>query len=430
MSISQLFFVNQPERKSRITVLIKLALFFNLFYSVYIFRGAIDIYLGYFFILALLPFFVYKFGIPTKVAIVFVVLFLVGSFYSFIDLNVFGVFFKVFMGVLTSYLFFYYLVNSFDYSSLDYFKFYLEFGFYSVLFGFFQLVAYLLGFENGKGLPWLFGLINSPTGGSFGIRINSFLGEPTHFMIFLSGVYFVAIHDLLFWQKPYFFGKTAALIVLISLYSSFSGMLLISTLLAFVAIGLYYGISRLILIIIPISFFSLTQLINSSKEFEGRFSGTQNIFFDAPQSEIDVFSYHGSSIVLYNNFHIAVENFKRNPIFGTGLGSHSVAFDKYSLTKNAEVEGFDLNKKDANSMFNRLLSETGLFGLLLVSFIIIRFFPSYKWNKQTWLISTSCLLIILLNLSRQGHYFLNGFPFYFWLYILAFKERNLLENEN
>ena len=33
-----------------------------------------------------------------------------------------------------------------------------------------------------------------------------------------------------------------------------------------------------------------------------------------------------------------------------------------------------------------------------------------------WIISGAILTMIVVNLLRQGHYFLNGFPFFIWLY--------------
>lgn len=406
--------------------LIKLAIFFNLFFSIYIYRGIIDIYVGYFIYLVLFPFFVIRYGFPKVLSLVFFLLLLIGVYYSYIGLNQYNLFFKVYLGAFTSYLFFYYIVVRLGYSVKILFRTYLELGLFAALFGILQLAAYFIGIQNGTGLPWLFGLIQSTSGGTFGIRIGSFMGEPTHLAIFLSAAYFVAIHDLIFWRRPYFFSKLGALTLIFGIYISFSGTLLISTFLAFIAIGYYYGISRMILIFIPLSIVIITQLASSSQEFEGRLLGTRNIFIDAPNEEIDVLSYHGSSVILYNNFHIAVNNFYRNPLFGTGLGSHPIAYDKYTLTKNAIAGGFDLNKKDANSMFNRLLSETGIFGLALFLIIIVKNFPRVKDEHGYWLISVGCLIVILINLGRQGHYFLNGFPFYLWLYMLTHQKLKLL----
>lgn len=76
-------------------------------------------------------------------------------------------------------------------------------------------------------------------------------------------------------------------------------------------------------------------------------------------------------------------------------------------------------------MFNRLMSETGLFGLGLFGLLLYRGFHRKKDDLQgeyseLWIISTACFIIIIVNLVRQGHYFLNGFPFYVWLYYKTF----------
>ena len=128
---------------------------------------------------------------------------------------------------------------------------------------------------------------------------------------------------------------------------------------------------------------------------------------------------HGSSLILYNNYQVAVRNFK-DYFLGTGLGSHPVAFAKYSLTKNVKTIGVDLNGMDANSMFNRLLSETGIVGVGLFLLIIFKGFVkrniAVPFNNSYWIISNSILTLILLNLLRQGHYFLHGFPLLVWIY--------------
>jgi O-antigen ligase len=121
---------------------------------------------------------------------------------------------------------------------------------------------------------------------------------------------------------------------------------------------------------------------------------------------------------------VALENFKRNPILGTGLGSHPTAFDKYSLTNLEGAVEIDFNKMDANSMFLRLMSETGLYGLFVMLFLVVKCWVPKQRTDDTalWVMSNSVLIIILLSLLRQGHYFLNGFPFFLWLYYYIAKE--------
>ena len=69
-------------------------------------------------------------------------------------------------------------------------------------------------------------------------------------------------------------------------------------------------------------------------------------------------------------------------------------------------------------MLLRLISETGTFGVSIFIFIIFRGYVRRDPDNETyhWLVSNSILIMILLNLFRQGHYFLNGFPFFVLLY--------------
>jgi hypothetical protein len=112
-----------------------------------------------------------------------------------------------------------------------------------------------------------------------------------------------------------------------------------------------------------------------------------------------------------------------HPLFGTGLGSHPTAFDKYSLTNLAGAVDIDFNKMDANSMFLRLMSETGLYGLSVMMLLLFKcwVFRHMTSDREIWVMSNSLVLIIILFLARQGHYFLNGFPFFLWLYYYTYK---------
>jgi len=152
------------------------------------------------------------------------------------------------------------------------------------------------------------------------------------------------------------------------------------------------------------------------KDFRERYDGIVDLY---TTGKFVLGKTHGSSFILYNNYHVAKENFKGNFLLGTGIGSHPIAFEKYSLANKIKVYGFNLNSADANSMLLRLISETGLFGVCIFLFIIIKFYIKRTDEEDTyhWLVSNGILIMILLNLFRQGHYFLNGFPFFVLLYI-------------
>ena len=190
-----------------------------------------------------------------------------------------------------------------------------------------------------------------------------------------------------------------------------------------VVLLLNYGFFRYAIVFIPIFYFGFGALYNNVEEFRERYDGTIDVFYYHKINDYDV---HGSSFVLYNNAHISYENWKRHPLFGTGLGSQERAFDKYSLTNEFGAVQIDFNKSDANSMFLRLMSETGIFGVaVMLIFVIRNYIPRLKSaNDFNWVISNGILLIIILYLARQGHYFLNGFPFFLWCYYYIRKKNN------
>ena len=80
---------------------------------------------------------------------------------------------------------------------------------------------------------------------------------------------------------------------------------------------------------------------------------------------------------------------------------------------------FAFNKQDANSMFVRLMSETGIFGIGFILLFIFRFYirkQEVKELNEHRIISQALLVIILLTLLRQGNYLLNGFPLIMLMY--------------
>jgi hypothetical protein len=427
-------FLKEEDQEKDLSLGIKITLVLNLFVANYIVREPIDVYYSYLTYLFYFPAFLRKFSIPRSLMLIFGMILVTGVIQSIAGNNTLSELMKVFVGTFAAYLFFYFIVMKLDYSPQTLFKFYCKAAFYLSSFGIFQTISHVLGDPLGKALPTVFGLTTIYTGGPLDIRVSTFFGEPSYYAMFMSGAVFVAIHDLVFQSNKFVFNRLFSVIVIIGVYLSFSGTLLLTLGLSLFFVGLNYGLLKYSIILIPLALLLFQQILSSSDEFGDRYQGTLEIFLDAPQENLDVFAYHGSSVILYNNFHVALENFKQNPLFGTGIGSHPVAYEKYSLTKNVTTFGFDLNKKDANSMFNRLLSEAGLFGLGFFAFFIVRFYLRKSKDNQDhlWVISSACLIVIIVNLGRQGHYFLHGFPFYVWMYyyVWTFKKSDQSNIQN
>ena len=188
--------------------------------------------------------------------------------------------------------------------------------------------------------------------------------------------------------------------------------ILISILLATETIRLRY-----LLIGLSISVLSFTFAYNNVKDFKSRVDAALGLWVDNTRSS----NTNNSSFVLYNNLHVAQENLKKFPIFGSGIGSHETAFKRYTLTKSIIQYDFEFNVKDGNSLFIRLCTETGLLGVFFILIFIFKGFiykidnqnDNHKIRKN---ISHALFVLLVLVLIRQGNYMLNGLPLLFMLY--------------
>ena len=296
------------------------------------------------------------------------------------------------------------------------FQLYLKGCYIVAIIGAVQFVSFLIGFKYGYNYHWLFNKWGVFPGGNFGIRVNSIFGEPTYFGTCVSAGAFVSVYNLLV-KRPYYFSKIQSLIILVVYSLSFSSVAYIAIFIAIILLLINFGFIRYIFLFAPILLGAFFLLYNNVSDFRERYDGTISIF---STGKFSVGQTHGSSIILYDNYHVAMKNLSNNFLFGSGLGSHPIAFAKYSLTKDIGVYGISQNSLDASSMLFRLLSETGLVG---TGFMLIIFFRCFikrdsegELSEHFWIISSAIFVMIAVNFLRQGHYFLNGFPFFIWMY--------------
>jgi O-antigen ligase len=286
--------------------------------------------------------------------------------------------------------------------------------------GIVQIVSYMLGIGIGYDFK-LLGLNKwgVQPGGYFGIRLNSIFSEPSYFGGSIGPAFFVSIYNLTR-KKEVFISRNKSLIIIAAYLLTFSTVAYVGIFIVLILMLINFGFIRYVAVFVPLIIVSYIILYNNVQEFQDRIDGVTQLYEGTVEKSTDV---HGSSFVQYNNIHIATENFKRNPFFGTGLGSHEMAYDKYSLADEFGGQN-QFNKSDANSMFLRLMSETGLYGLILIIFFIIRNFV-FKGNDTSesnyWIISNAVLVVIILQLFLQGNYTYNGFFFYLWMYFFTSK---------
>ena len=400
-----------------------ISIFITVFISSYVFfKEPFEAYVRYLFFLLFFPIFFAKYGVPKWPVLIFIPLLIGGIIYVAAGLNTYTQFIKIFVGFFTSVLFYHYVIQAFDYNLKELFKYYMFGALIISLIGIFQLISFKVGFRPGYHFGWIFNKWGVTQGG-LGIRVNSVFSEPAYFAAAIAPAFFVSCYNIVA-RKTLFVKRWQSIVIAIAYFLTFSSLGIIAIFLTIVLMLLNLGFVKYAIIFVPLFIFSFDYAYKNIPEFTERWDGTFTVFNTGNYKSYDI---HGSSFVLYNNYHVALENFKRNPLLGTGLGSHPIAFDKYSLTNLAGAVDIDFNKMDANSMFLRLMSETGLYGLCVMFFVLFKcwIFKKTAVEETYWVMSNGLTLIIILYLARQGHYFLNGFPFFLWMYFYLYKDNRI-----
>jgi hypothetical protein len=420
----------ESKKNTRLESLIVLFIYLSIFINSYVFiKKPFELYFGYLIFIILLPIFISRYGYKRELVTLFAILLLNGVFQILIGNNTSILFFKVFIGLILSYFFYYYVLIEFNKNIEKLFTWYLIGSFYVSIIGIVQFISFQVGFRPGYNFNWILNKWSYAPGGLFGLRINSIFAEPTHLGAVLSPAFFISIYNL-FINEPFGITRRQSLVIIIVYFLSFSGLGQLGIFLTLIFFAINFGLLRYLILVIPVSLFLFNFLYNNVIDFRDRYDSLVGLF--SGNQKFQLGKTHGSSFILYNNYHVAIESFKSNFLLGTGIGSHPIAFEKFSLAKDIKVFGLNLNSADANSMLLRLISETGLFGVLIMFYIIIKFYVKRDEKNDTyhWLVSNGILIMILLNLFRQGHYFLNGFPFFVLLYIYnSISYNKLLENK-
>lgn len=392
--------------------------------SIVFFKQPFEGYFHYIIYLLLLPSFISRFGLPRAPFQLLMIPLIVGVFQVWLENNEAFLFIKIWGGVLLSVTFYYYVVQYYEMDVERMFKLYLTWTYWTAVIAIVQYVSFKLNFRPG----YDYGVLLNKGGSVIGdgiIRVNSIYLEPSQLGIMLGPAAFVAAMNI-FRRRNYHYKKYMNYVILLALYLSRSSTGYLGLFLVLLIVGINYGYVLYLALFIVVSFFAAWGLYNTVGEFRDRVDSSIGLWVEG---DLSLKNINSSSFVLYNNSHIAWENLKEHPLLGTGLGSHQVAYKKYTYTKEGKIrlQGFEFNTADANSMFLRLMSETGLVGTIFIMLLVFRGFVGYAGNDEDsyWIISGALLVIILLYLLRQGNYFLNGFPFFMWLYY--YNKQNYLD---
>jgi len=316
----------------------------------------------------------------------------------------------------------YYLLfkaNNFKIDKL--FKIYMRIALVVAIIGIVQELSYILRFEPGYNFnaiipKWTF---RAATCGL--VRVNSIFMEPSHFAITMTPAFFVALSNI-FKNKPiYLKEKWKKALIVISYVLTFSAVAYIGILVSIVLILLRFRKVKhllLALALVPILIYTAYHCV---PEVQKRTDAVVGVVTGSKKA----FDVHHSVYTFASNAFVSGKSFMESPVFGHGLGSHPISYDRF--IRSGAPYGFwnkgitITNRNDASSLFLRLVSETGLFGIFAVLFFIFAFRVKKNKNKKLYEISNGIFILFILQLLKQGHYFYNGLFFFVWMYYFSKK---------
>lgn len=384
---------------------------------------------------ALLPFLIARHKAPIKVGVILLLIGLIGSSGWLAGDVESPAYFKSFGSLLLPYIYYWYLWQHYGLDATRAFHWYLKGATLVSMFGLVLFADSLLGLGLFQFLSQFFNL-GREIPAFLGNRVVGTVGEPTYFANVIAPAAFFAIRRLFFAEPALSeklessqiqLSKSAAAGILTAQILTFSTIAFAGILLSF-AFLFYFQRRIRSLLVFGIIAVGLTQAALSIPEIEKRVSGLSDI---GVEDDINV---HGSSAVLYNHAVVTWENFKCHPWIGSGLGSHSAATEKHTILRDTPLHAYaEQNAADASSMFLRITSELGLFGVVLCLLFLWKNYIPVPLNDPGKLmlkhIHTAFLVTILLQLFRQGNFILNGFPFFaFGLYFSRIQFHKNLGN--
>lgn len=242
-------------------------------------------------------------------------------------------------------------------------------------------------------------------------RVSSLFLEPAHFAFFLAPAVFLCF-DTLVNGNNNLLKRRQILVILLAFILTFSS----SGFVVFFLLPFFFFKPRYFLYY-SIFVVALVATIVNVDFFRVRFEDT----FKFLSNDTDISTVNLSTFSLVSNFEAAKVNFLSNPFVGGGFGSHERQY--MGLFKSLPAWGnLALNYNDAGSLFLRIMSELGLFGLLVFLIFIIRFkIKKREVPREMKIVNNMALMIFVVALLRNGHFFNYAFWIFVALYYYSYK---------
>lgn len=295
-------------------------------------------------------------------------------------------------------IYYYIFIQNIGLSYKKLFEIYIKISFWVALHAFVKLIIYVFILNQ---FPSEYGIFT----------------EPAHYCVVLLPACFYYFKNMILEKKIYVKG----LIVLLSVLLSASSLGIIGFLamlpLMFKKIKFSY-----ILISIVLASSLAVVLYYSFDKFNDRVAAASLLLQDGVGSGE---APNQSSFSWVSNFLVSLESCKETYGFGNGLGSHHTYYFKYVgiVMPGVEKLGEDyygMNSRDASGLFNRVLSDLGIWGILFIVLFINRFF--IKGQSIYAIISNAILIAFITRLVRDGMYFTPDLYFFVWGYYFIYKE--------
>lgn len=338
---------------------------------------------------------------------------------------------KQFIGIFFTAIVYYNVFYVFNFNIQRVFEVYLKFAFYVAAFGLLNNLLHIGGIH----------LTNQYPTGTIFYREVSIMGEPFYLTLALTPA---LIYYLINFKELWNQNKKKISTILICYLLTFSSIA-VAGLSIGIVISLYLNnffsvrsnrFALLPILILPL-FFVISFFINNIELLNARFYDTTRLFLSSQIMVEQAGKSNASTFALYSNYVIARDSFFKNPLFGSGLGSHPIiyyeTFISYFPPSYLNMYGAQ-NQQDANSKFLRLLSETGLLGLTLFLIAYFKFLipkKKIRTTDQKFLasINYSIFVYILLCLIRNGNYINIGFFLFFFIYYITFMQFKYLSTQ-
>lgn len=284
------------------------------------------------------------------------------------------------------------------------FDIYFRIAYYSAIFGIIQItVKFLFGINLMTDYNQLF--------------IDSIAAEPSHYTVLILPA---VIYGIFFFKENKIETSVLTLALLLTTSSTAYFVLLVMLLVIFRKF-------QYLVLVVPLVYFIYTNVLMGYDKFSARFMGFENYFESRDLNKVVT----ATSVSFLSNLEVALESIRRNPLFGTGLGGHPEMYAEYFRESTFRLSYlYGVNAPSAHSLFIRILSETGILGMIAAGwgFFKLTLFRADNYHR---IISLACLSHFFGKALKLGGYFDYGTPFFimvmifnYWDYRQSVKEGN------